>query len=226
MPDLAGKTVIVVDDGLATGASMRAAIQAVRQLGPARVVAAVPAAPESTCTELAGLVDEVVCATTPSPFFSVGEAYWDFTQTTDEEVRDLLRAAAPTAPAGVGARGPTDAGLIRAEAGRVEEGVPEGDALLKLIGESHLVLIGEGSHGTHRCSQRAGGSHVRCIAKIGGWRCRPFASANSPEAATRSLVVGRPQRRSHGRRVAARLRALSHLDVAQRRGARLRWVAA
>ena len=91
MPDLAGKTVILVDDGLATGASMRAAIQAVRQLGPARIVAAVPAAPESTCKELAGLVDEVVCATTPSPFFSVGEAYWDFTQTTDEEVRDLLR---------------------------------------------------------------------------------------------------------------------------------------
>ena len=149
MPDLAGKTVILVDDGLATGASMRAAIQAVQQLGPARIVAAVPAAPESTCKELAGLVDEVACATTPSPFLSVGESYWDFTQTTDEEVRDLLRAAAPTAPAGVGARGPTDARLIRAEAGSVEEGVPDGDALLKLIGDSHFVLIGEGSHGTH-----------------------------------------------------------------------------
>ncbi len=149
MPDLAGKTVILVDDGLATGASMRAAVLALRQLGPARVVAAVPAAPESTCKELAGLFDEVVCATTPSPFFSVGESYWDFTQTTDEEVRDLLRAAAPTAPVGGGARGSTDAALIRAEAAMVEAGLPEEDAMLRLIGDAHFVLIGEGSHGTH-----------------------------------------------------------------------------
>jgi predicted phosphoribosyltransferase len=60
---------------------------------PERTVAAVPAAPESTCRELAAVADEVVCATTPSPFFAVGNSYWDFTQTTDEEVRDLLRAA-------------------------------------------------------------------------------------------------------------------------------------
>ncbi|HEV7830107.1 MAG TPA: phosphoribosyltransferase, partial [Pseudonocardiaceae bacterium] len=99
MPDLAGKTVIVVDDGLATGSSMRAAIQALRRHRPAKIVVAVPAAPQSTCQELAGTVDEVVCATTPSPFVAVGRSYWDFTQTTDEEVRDLLRAAAESAPA-------------------------------------------------------------------------------------------------------------------------------
>lgn len=93
-PEVAGKVVIVVDDGLATGSSMRAAIEALRGLGPARIVAAVPAAPESTCRELSELADEVVCATTPSPFFAVGNSYWDFTQTTDDEVRDLLRAAA------------------------------------------------------------------------------------------------------------------------------------
>jgi predicted phosphoribosyltransferase len=103
MPDLAGKTIMVVDDGLATGASMRAAVEALRQLRPGRIVLAVPAAPESTCQELTGLVDEVVCATTPSPFFAVGESYWDFTQTTDEEVRDLLRAAAPSQSLAAGA---------------------------------------------------------------------------------------------------------------------------
>ena len=93
MPNLAGKTVILVDDGLATGASMRAAIEALRQHRPARIVAAVPVAPQSTCQELAEIVDEVVCATTPSPFLAVGRSYWDFTQTTDEEVRDLLARA-------------------------------------------------------------------------------------------------------------------------------------
>ncbi|GAA4185551.1 hypothetical protein GCM10022252_16080 [Streptosporangium oxazolinicum] len=91
-PDLAGRTVIVVDDGLATGASMRAALQALRRLRPARTVVAVPTAPESACRDLAAVVDEVVCATTPSHFFAVGQSYRDFTQTTDEEVRDLLRA--------------------------------------------------------------------------------------------------------------------------------------
>ncbi|MEV1203380.1 phosphoribosyltransferase, partial [Microbispora rosea] len=92
--DLRGKTVIVVDDGLATGATMRAAVRAVRQREPAKIVVAVPAAPESTCQELSTLVGEVVCATTPTPFFSVGESYWNFAQTADEEVRRLLRAAA------------------------------------------------------------------------------------------------------------------------------------
>ncbi len=93
MPDLTGKTAIVVDDGLATGASMRAAVQALRRLRPGRIVVAVPAAPASTCRELAAEVDEIVCATTPSPFYAVGAAYWDFTQTTDDDVRELLREA-------------------------------------------------------------------------------------------------------------------------------------
>ena len=74
MPDVTRKTVILVDDGLATGSSMRAAIDALR-LRPARIVVAVPAAPQSTCQELAAIVDEVVCATTPSPFLAVGRSY-------------------------------------------------------------------------------------------------------------------------------------------------------
>jgi predicted phosphoribosyltransferase len=107
-PDLEGRTVILVDDGLATGASMRAAILALRELNPARIVVAVPAAPRSTCEELRALVDEVVCATTPSPFFAVGRSYWDFTQTTDDEVRELLRAADRERPP-AGAHGKSDA---------------------------------------------------------------------------------------------------------------------
>jgi putative phosphoribosyl transferase len=99
-PDVARKIVILVDDGLATGASMRAAVLALRQLDPARVVVAIPAAPESSRQEISALADEVACVATPSPFVAVGVSYQDFTQTTDEEVRDLLRAA--TAAGGAG----------------------------------------------------------------------------------------------------------------------------
>jgi predicted phosphoribosyltransferase len=92
-PEVTGRTVLLVDDGLATGASMRAAVQAVRELGPGQVVVAVPAAPAPTCRELAALVDDVVCASTPAAFSAVSAAYWDFAQTTDDEVQELLRAA-------------------------------------------------------------------------------------------------------------------------------------
>jgi predicted phosphoribosyltransferase len=92
-PDVRGKTVILIDDGLATGASMRAAIAALRQHDPARIVVAVPVAARSTCAELREAVDEVVCARTPEPFRAVGVWYEDFTQMTDDEVRDLLRRA-------------------------------------------------------------------------------------------------------------------------------------
>lgn len=89
-----GRTVILVDDGLATGASMRAAVKAVRIQKPKGVVAAVPVAAEDTCNELAGYVDEVVCAFTPRPFLSVSAWYEQFPQTSDEEVQRLLEQAA------------------------------------------------------------------------------------------------------------------------------------
>jgi erythromycin esterase-like protein/predicted phosphoribosyltransferase len=148
MPDLAGKTVVLVDDGLATGASMRAAIIALRQHLPGRIVVAVPAAPKSTCQELEAVVDEVVCATTPSPFYAVGASYWDFRQTTDEEVRDLLRAAATSAPARTEDRVLSDTDVIRSAGIPTEGGVPSPDALFDLVGEASVVLIGEASHGT------------------------------------------------------------------------------
>jgi len=88
------RTVVIVDDGLATGSTMKAAVQAVRQQGPRRLIVAVPTAPAETCEQLAECADEVVCALTPDPFFSVGGSYADFSQTTDEEVRDLIASAA------------------------------------------------------------------------------------------------------------------------------------
>jgi putative phosphoribosyl transferase len=93
-PDVRGRTVILIDDGLATGASMRAAVAALRQGRPARIVVAVPIAAASTCEDLRDEVDQVVCARTPEPFLAVGLWYEDFSQTTDDEVRDLLRRAA------------------------------------------------------------------------------------------------------------------------------------
>lgn len=93
-PDVRGKTVILVDDGLATGSTMLAAARALRQQGPARVVVAVPVAAPDTCELLKADVDEVVCAATPEPFYAVGLWYRDFSQTTDEEVRELLERSA------------------------------------------------------------------------------------------------------------------------------------
>ncbi len=93
-PDVRNRTVILVDDGLATGATMQAAIQALRQLQPARIVVAVPTASPETCEELGKEVDEIVCAITPDPFYAVGLWYSDFSQTSDEEVGDLLSSSA------------------------------------------------------------------------------------------------------------------------------------
>ena len=146
--DVTGKTVILVDDGLATGASMFAAVQALREAGPAHIVIAVPAAPESTCREFAGLVDDVVCATMPTPFLAVGESFWDFRQVTDEEVHQLL--AAPTTEAAISrpaARTPAE--VIRSVAVDAASGIPPREMLEELIGDARVVLIGESSHGTH-----------------------------------------------------------------------------
>jgi len=93
LPDLRGKVGILVDDGLATGATMRAAAEALRRLGPAKVVVAVPAAAPETCEEFRQEVDEIICAQTPDPFYAVGVWYVDFSPTSDQEVRDLLARA-------------------------------------------------------------------------------------------------------------------------------------
>jgi len=89
-PDVRGRTAILVDDGLATGATMRAAVEALRRQNPARIVVAVPTASPEICEEMKSKADEVICAITPEPFHAVGRWYQDFSQTTDEEVRVLL----------------------------------------------------------------------------------------------------------------------------------------
>jgi predicted phosphoribosyltransferase len=89
--DVRDRTVILVDDGLATGATMHAAIAALRQLHPARIVVAVPTASPETCEEMRAEADDVICAVTPEPFQAVGRWYQDFSQTMDEEVQDLLK---------------------------------------------------------------------------------------------------------------------------------------
>lgn len=89
-----GRTVIIVDDGLATGASMRAAVAALRQMQPQRIVVAVPTAAAETCQQFRDEVDEIVCATTPQPFYGVGLSYENFSQTSDAEVHALLAHSA------------------------------------------------------------------------------------------------------------------------------------
>jgi predicted phosphoribosyltransferase len=91
---LRGRTAILVDDGLATGSTMRAAVQAVRAYSPARVVVAVPVGALATCAGFNDITDEIICARTPEPFSAVGLWYRDFSQTSDEEVRSLLEARA------------------------------------------------------------------------------------------------------------------------------------
>lgn len=147
--DVAGKTVILVDDGLATGASMFAAVQALRESEPAEIVIAVPAAPESTCREFAAIVDDVVCASMPTPFLAVGESFWDFSQVSDEEVREYL--ATPTTGVAVTGIQPkeTAAEVIRHVAVDAPGGVPPRQALEEIVGDARIVLIGESSHGTH-----------------------------------------------------------------------------
>lgn len=97
-PEVRGRTVILVDDGLATGSTMRAAAAALRSLGAARLVAAVPVAPREGCDAMWEVVDDVVCARIPERFLAVGEWYEDFSQTSDEEVSELLRRAQRVAP--------------------------------------------------------------------------------------------------------------------------------
>jgi predicted phosphoribosyltransferase len=92
--DVRGRTAILVDDGLATGSTMRAAVAALRRLGPSRVAVAVPVGAAETCEDFEGEADEAVCAHEPDPFYAVGMWYRDFSQTTDDEVRDLLDRAA------------------------------------------------------------------------------------------------------------------------------------
>ncbi|MGA8252029.1 MAG: erythromycin esterase family protein, partial [Mycobacterium sp.] len=177
--DVTGKTVVLVDDGLATGASMFAAVQALREAEPAHIVIAVPAAPESTCREFAGLVDDVVCATMPTPFFAVGESFWDFRQVSDEEVRQLL--ATPTTGTSISKPAErTAAEVIGSVAIDAPAGIPPRETLEELIGDARIVLIGESSHGTHEFYE-ARAAITKWLIEEKGF-CAVAAEADWPDA--------------------------------------------
>lgn len=103
-PEVEGKIVILIDDGLATGATMKAAVKAIRTKKPARIIVAVPTASREACDEFAAEVDKAVCLTTPEPFYGVGAWYKDFTQTSDKEVCDLLKKASSLVRSDISAR--------------------------------------------------------------------------------------------------------------------------
>jgi erythromycin esterase-like protein/predicted phosphoribosyltransferase len=155
-PDVAGRTVILVDDGLATGSTMLAAVHAVQADEPARVVVAVPVAAPDVCDALRSVADEVVCLLTPQPFQAVGLWYENFDQTPDGEVRDLLERARRPPPV----RAPEPVHPMRGE-------LSDYDALIERAIGTRFVLIGEASHGTHEFYRERAEITKRLIAEAG-----------------------------------------------------------
>src|SRR5437868_6173725 len=144
-PEMRGRSVFLIDDGLATGSSMMAAVEALRQRQPARIVVAVPVAAPETCHALRGRGAEVICAFTPDPFDAVGEWYEDFSPTSDEEVRSLLEESGRREVAGTATSRTSALNEIRSAA-RPLDSNRDYDELLDRIGERRFVLIGEASH--------------------------------------------------------------------------------
>lgn len=153
-PAVMGHTVIIVDDGIATGSTMSAAIQLLREQQAERIIVAVPVAPQDTVRRLREEADEVVVVHQPDRFVAVGQWYEDFSQTTDEEVQALLAHDNPPPDYGLGevpSFVPDKVVLrrIRQHAKPLTGTSEDFDGLLKMIGDSSVVLIGEASHGTH-----------------------------------------------------------------------------
>jgi erythromycin esterase-like protein/predicted phosphoribosyltransferase len=150
-PHVTDRTVILVDDGLATGATMEAAALALREHKPARIVIAAPVGAPETCARLKRVADTVVCASMPEDFSAVGLWYEDFDQTTDEEVTRLLAAAGHPGLAQNTylTPDPTPLDLVRRRARRFSGSAYDYDSLVEAAGRARVVLIGEATHGTH-----------------------------------------------------------------------------
>jgi erythromycin esterase-like protein/predicted phosphoribosyltransferase len=165
-PVVRHRTVILVDDGLATGSTMQAAILALRQQEPARIVVAAPVGARETCERLARLADDVVCVSMPEPFNAVGLWYEEFVQTTDDEVTRLLAAAPPAS--GRSSSGKSDpVAVVRARAHALKGDPDQYDALLDGIGDARVVLLGEATHGTHEFYRERAFITRRLIAEKG-----------------------------------------------------------
>jgi putative phosphoribosyl transferase len=149
-PDVHDRTIILIDDGLATGSTMRAAVAALRRREPARIVVAVPVGAPESCAEFQDEADEAICARTPDPFYAVGAWYADFSQTTDDEVRQLLQLANEQAS---GAWDPVDQRLADEHGSQEKHGLenfhhPEQPA--NAAGDENCVL-----HAQHQEAQAA-----------------------------------------------------------------------
>ena len=167
-PAVRDRTVILVDDGLATGSSMQAAVLALRQHAPARIVVAVPVGARETCDRMRRLADQVVCVATPEPFNAVALWYEEFSQTTDEEVRQALAAPTRTLSSVPQTSRKGDAlDVVRTHALRLSGDPAQYDALLEGIGDARVVLIGEATHGTHEFYRERGFITRRLIVEKG-----------------------------------------------------------
>ncbi len=165
--DVRGRTVVLVDDGLATGSTMRAAVAALRHEGPARVVVAVPISAPDACDAFRAVADDIVCARTPEPFVAVGLWYEDFTQTEDEEVHDLLARARRPDDASAGAPGPRPALAESTVRVRVGDAGPTLEGTLTVPANAlGVVLFAHGS-GSSRHSPR--NRHVAGVLQASGF---------------------------------------------------------
>ena len=166
-PEVTGKTVIVIDDGLATGATMEAAVKALRIKGAKRIVAASPVGASDSCRRLRAVADEVVCGETPTPFNAVGLWYRRFDQTSDAEVIELLEKASRG--------GPTTATPTRSTPSTLQtharvvggDRSSDYDSLIRALTAARVVMLGEASHGTHEFYQERAFLTQRLVAEAG-----------------------------------------------------------
>ena len=187
-PQLTGRTVIPVDDGLATGATMLAAVRAIRMDDPAKIIVAVPVADPQVCRALGAEADGIVCMLTPDGLVAVGDWYEDFSQTTDEEVRDLLaRTRRPPI-----ARPPRPTHALTGE-------ITDYDWLIEPALGARYVLIGEASHGTEEFYRERAQITKRLIAEAGftavaveaAW---PMRTGSTDTCAARPTTAARTRR--------------------------------
>ncbi|RPI49158.1 MAG: hypothetical protein EHM55_24290, partial [Acidobacteria bacterium] len=164
------RTVILVDDGLATGATMEAAVRALRQMTRGAIVVAVPVGASDTCNRLRGIADDVVCVSTPARFDAVGLWYEDFSETTDEEVRAVLDACSQRngrpSPA-ESAPPPSLLDVVRRRAWPLSGAPDQYQQLIDEIGDARVVLLGEATHGTHEFYRERAFITRRLIAERG-----------------------------------------------------------